>query len=221
MVTNDPNIEILEGMSGGRALVVEGVRSGDRNKHLMYWRKCTGCQIHTQELGWITTGPAMGPLTGTEYFEFQQSKHAEPLEKYGKYLAGRNSEAKYDITNPPERFHAMIEQGGWRDFPTDQLIAYNLHRNRAWRKYRPELEEVIDYPCTYGHADKIFNNEADLNKHIRIWHNDIAAPQAIGREISKIIESQSGGVNLNSTEGLAALVVAIKEALSTEKTEAS
>ena len=209
----DASLAIIEGMLPNSKGEFGGALTGDKYKHLQYWRKCAGCQIHTQELGWITLGPAMGPHTAVEYYEFQRSKHAEPLEKYGIFLAGESKSQKYNVIFPNERFLPLIEQNGFREIPIDQMIAYNWHRNKALVKVVPELANVVEYKCEYGcPPNKYWTTEASRQQHIRIWHSDVAQPQAVGKEISKAIDSINQSNQM--TPELAALIAkAIKDAL--------
>lgn len=216
--TQDANLDILEGLYGKPGEVVDA-KAPKRSKELIYWRKCKGCQIHTQELGWITLGPAMGPYTAQEYFDFQQSKHAEPLAQYGAYPAGKSSSSKYDVVTPERRFEPLIADFGLkgiREIPFDQMRAYNWHRIPQIVQYFPRLQEVTDYPCEYGcPPNKKFTSPELLSQHVRVWHNDVAQPQAVGKEISKAIEAVAGGNNSISPETIAAIVMAVREAMST------
>jgi len=213
MVNTPTNIsaDIFESLFGSSEDTVAG--TVERSKQLMYWRKCSGCQIHREELGWIIVGPAMGNLTSQEFYEFQRSKHAEPLEKYGKYVVGNSrANGKYNITEGARRFEPLIELGGFHEIPLSQMKAYNWHRIPAIVKNVPELSEVVEYPCKYGCADRIFTTQEQLISHISVMHKDVAQPEAIGREISKVLEvtQNSSGI---SPEAIAQIVVAVREAL--------
>ena len=215
----DSGIEILEGMRGISAPT--GVISGQQYKELQYWRKCKGCQIHTQELGWVVLGPAMSQHTAVEYFQYQRSKHAEPLDKYGTYVTGKASvgsdKSKYNVVESGYyRFEPLIEQNGFYEMPIDQMIAYNWHRYPAIVKYVPELADVEDFSCTYCEGRR-FTNPEHLRVHISAKHENVAQPVAIGKEISKAIEAVGGsGQTTMSPELIAQLVVAVREALRAE-----
>lgn len=214
MVTIDPNAEILAGLGLGNKNEVS-TSTVQRSKHLQYWKLCSGCQVHTEQLGWVILGPAMSPYTATEYYEFQRGKHATPLEKYGSYMAGKSSASKYDVVEPERRFEPLIEQNGLTEIPFDQMVAYNWHRIPVIVKYIPALADIIDYKCEYGCLNKLFNSETGLQLHIRVWHNDVAQPQAVGREISKAIEAVKDSSGM-SPDTIAAIVVAVREALRAE-----
>ena len=216
MVNIDPNLEILEGMYGKRDDVTSN--TVQRSKHLQYWRKCQGCQIHTNDLGWIILGPAMSPYTATEYYEFQRGKHAEPLPQYGSYMAGHSSGSKYDVVEANRRFEPLIELNGIKEIPLDQMIAYNWHRIPVIVKYVPELANIQEYKCTYGCAPltSTFTDPRHLQTHMKVWHQDVAQPAAIGQEISKAIEAVSSA-NQISPEAIAAIVMAVREALKAEQ----
>lgn len=216
----DSGIEILEGMRGVTNQIT-GAVTGQRYKELQYWRKCKGCQIHTQELGWIVLGPAMSQHTAVEYYQYQRSKHAEPLDKYGTYATGKASvgsdKSKYNVVESGfNRFEPLIEQNGFHEFPIDQMIAYNWHRYPTFVKYVPELANVEEFPCTYCEGRR-FTQPEHLRIHISAKHENVAQPVAIGKEISKAIESvgSSGGQSM-SPEVVAQLVVAVREALRAE-----
>lgn len=215
MVTQDPNMEILEGMYGRRSDDVVA-NTNNKTKRVQYWRKCGGCQIHTKELGWITLGPSMSLHTSVEYYEFQQSKHAQPLEKYGTFLAGHAANEKYDVvTQPHRRLEPLIEHNGIHEMPLDQMVAYNFHRIPVIVKYVPELANVVDHPCQFGcPPNKTFNSIESLQKHIKVWHADVAQPQAIGREISKAIDV-IGERSAVSPELISAVALAVRDALKT------
>lgn len=189
----------------------------ERGKRLQYWKKCEGCAIHTQEKGWVVLGPVMSPNTAMEFAEYQNSKHATPLTQYGQYLTGRVPNQKYNITDAGERFRYIIEQDGIREFPIDQMIAYNWHRYEALQNIFPELKLVVDIHCEHGCVDRKFTSQDSYNAHINVMHKDVAQPEAIGRQFRAAIESMNG----NSSDNIAAIVAAVMAAMqtSTNKSE--
>lgn len=182
----------------------------DRSKKLQYWRKCKGCELHSQENNWIVLGPTMSPMTAMEFAEYQNSKHATPLPQYGQYIVGKHPNQKYDVTVPGERFRYIIEQDGINEFPIDQMIAYNWHRYEALQKIYPELKAVVDIPCEHGCVNRKFTSQEQYNSHISVMHKDVAQPEAIGRQFRAAIET----MNSNGKTDIAAIVAAVMAAMS-------
>lgn len=213
MVTQTESAELFEGLFGKTQEVVAG-GVAEKNKLIQYWKKCTGCQIHKDELGWVVIGPAMSEYTMQEYYTYLNHKHWVPLEKYGQYLIGNNPNQKYDLTKPETRFQALADNNGIGEIPIDQMIAYNWHRIPAVAKYFPELQEVVDYRCEYC-PDKVYTQQQHLAVHTRIWHADVAQSKAVGQEISRAIGAVTAGNSFSPTD-IAAIVVAVREALKSE-----
>jgi hypothetical protein len=159
-------------------------------------------------------GPVMGPNSANEFVDFQNSKHATPLTQYGQYLAGRNANNKYDITEPRQRFNYLIEGGGIGEFPTDQMIAYNWHRYPIIVKARPELEFVEDIQCQHGCSNRLFTSEKSYHDHISVMHKEVAQPEAIGRHFESAIK-QMGNQSVDPAT-IAAIVAAVREAMTPE-----
>lgn len=213
MVNAQDTADIFEGLFGkGEQIIAGGVT--EKNKQLQYWKKCTGCQIHTEELGWVVIGPAMSEYTMQEYYSYLNHKHWTPLEKYGKYLIGFNKNQPYDLTDPPRRFEALIKNDGVHEIPIDQMVAYNWHRIPAIAKYFPALQQVVDYQCEYC-PNKVYTQPEHLAIHTRIHHADVASSKAVGQEISKAIAAVTEKPNFSPTD-IAAIVVAVREALKSE-----
>ena len=217
-LTVDSSYEIFEGLYG-RGREVAPSQALDTSKHLQYWKKCSGCAKHTQELGWVVLGPVMSRYTSQEYYDFEQGKHATPLPQYGQYPAGKSSSganSKYDVVEPERRFEPLIEQNGFREIPIDQMIAYNWHRIPVMVKYVPQLAEVQSYPCEYGCSNRVFTNPEHLKTHISVKHQNVEQPAAIGQEISKAIDAVTSRDNSMSPEAIATIVMAVREAMKIE-----
>ena len=180
--------DILSGMFGGNGEVPEVAGSAGRDRRLQYWRSCGGCPRHTEQNNWIILGPVMGPTSANDYVEFQNSKHATPLPQYGQYLAGKNRNNKYDITEPTQRYRPIIEENGINEFPVDQMVAYNWHRFDVLKKVRPELAFVEDIKCQHGCPNRLFTSEGSYRAHINVMHKDVSQPEAIGRQFKEAIE---------------------------------
>lgn len=208
-------IEILEGLFGKGNQTGGAFTTNERNLQLQYWKNCSGCQVHTEQLGWIVVAPAMGELSTQDYYVQLNHKHRTSLEKYGKWIVGSSPKNNgIDLTIPEHRFDALILNEGIHEMPLDQMIAYNFHRNPVMVKYFPALADVVDYGCEY--CNKLFNNQDGLRKHIRIWHSDVAQPKAIGQEISKAIEAVSGKATID-IEAAKAIAIAVAQALKESK----
>lgn len=200
--------DVLTDMFGSSVMAPIASGITEKNKQLIYWKKCQGCQIHKKELGWVVVGTAMGPHTMNEYYTLLNHKHFTPLEKYGQWLIGKNSGQKYDLTDSAHRFDALIMAGGLLEIPYDQMKAYNWHKFPEIVKYVPELANVIEYSCEYC-TDKVYTDAKHLAVHTKIWHQDVAQPKAIGQEISRAIAAV-GSVN---NENIAAIVAAVVAAM--------
>lgn len=195
--------------------VGEAVSIRFKNKALQYWKKCSGvrengmpCSIHTQDLGWVTTGPVMTPLTANEYSEFSVSKHATPLPQYGAYEVGNVKGQEYNITDQYSRFRAILDKGGLMEFPIDQMVAYGWHRTPI-RDIVPELQNFADIRCEMGCANRLFISEMDYINHCSVMHKETEAPKAIGKEFSKALENIQGLGSFNTEQMAQMLAMAM------------
>ena len=188
-----------------------------QTKQLQYWKKCSGCSKHSEELGWITIGPAMSPRTAVEYTEYQNSKHSTPLPQYGQYNVGINNDSKYNLTDPERRYQALIELEGFKEFPLDQMIAYNWHRFPVLIKVRPELADVVDIKCEHGCANRLFTQLSHYQQHIQVVHKEVAQPEAIARQFRAAIESMNSNNTAmpSITEIATAVALALREVQNT------
>ena len=212
--------DLFEGIFGKSLDEIES-KPEERSKQVQYWRKCNGvyrgraCPIHTQELSWITLGPVMAKLTAQEYYDFQRSKHAEPLVKYGAYVLGKISagseNSKYDVAEADRRFEPLIEQNGLMEIPIDQMIAYNWHHIPVVVKYVPQLAQVVDVTCPHC-TGRTFTEQEHLQTHISAKHEAMQQSTAISSAVANAVSS--GGM---TPEGIAAIVMAVREAMKTEK----
>lgn len=216
MTTRDSFAEAIFGQDIGQAVSLRR-----KNKSLQYWRKCSGtrpngqnCSIHTQDWNWITTGPVMSPLTAIEYSEFMASKHMTPLSEYGQYEVGLVAGQDYNLSDQFSRFKAILDKGGLKEFPFDQMVAYNWHRIPLIREAFPALQEVVDIRCEHGCINRLFTKPSDYEAHCQVVHKDAEAPRAIGREFSAALDKMSGVGNV-SPEMIAAIVAATVKAMNT------
>lgn len=200
-------MDISRGIFGGGAPTILG--STERVKQVQYWHKCQGCEYHTEENNWITVGPVMTPRTAVEYTEFMQNKHATPLPQYGQYIMGYNAKQKYDLTNQRTKFQAIIELGGIKEFPLDQMIAYNWHRIPVMVNLIPALGNIVDIPCPYC-AGRKFVHELHLQQHIQAMHREVMQSEAVGRQFNNAITSLNGTTNLNA-EQIALIIKAVMD----------
>lgn len=205
-------LDILAGM--GNKVNEPILESASRSKEVQYWKKCTGCEYHTEELGWVTTGPVMTPRTAIEFTDFQANKHATPLPQYGHYIVGKVAGQKYDLTDSQRRFQAIIELGGVHEFPLDQMIAYRWDKFPVMRQVQPALNDVKPIPCEYGCVGRTFITPNQLQNHMQVIHKEAVQPDAIGRHfsdaISKIGNTNNG--NQLTAESIASIVAAVMSA---------
>lgn len=193
-----------------------------RNKAMQYWKKCSGvyngnpCPIHKYDFGWVTLGPVMSPLTAIEYTEFQASKHMTPLPQYGQYEVGNVPGQDFNVTDQETRFKAIIAKGGIAEFPISQMKAYNWHRFKEIRELFPALQEIVDFPCEHGCIDRVFSNAEIYRTHVKVWHQDVAAPQAIGKEFNRALEAlgeKMSGVGNITPELIAVIASSVAQAM--------
>ena len=160
------------------------VNPGQRHsKELQYWKLCEieDCQIHYQQKGWVVLGPALSPRSAVEWSQYQTTKHATPLAKYGHWASG-------EVFNAPTRFGPLIRQGGITEIPLDQAIAYKWHLKPQLVAIIPALANVEVLLCEHGCATKgprmrTFNNSISRDKHYRVMHDEIVGPTLIGRQM--------------------------------------
>ena len=183
--------------------------SRKRYREILYWRFCSieGCNQHTNSGGWVTTGPSLNPLSAIEYVEFQAGKHATPLTEY-------KTVEPDEVSLPATRFKPLIERGGLKEMPLEQLQAYGWHHIPAIVEARPELADTIEFLCEHGcpregMRKRWFLREETLHKHYRAIHADVVAPTVMATKIAdameKLPEAIGGGVD---TETLVTLVIA-------------
>ena len=169
------------------------VNPGQRHsKELQYWKLCEieDCQIHYQQKGWVVLGPALQPRTAVEWSQYQSTKHATPLTKYGRWASG-------EVFNPPTRFGPLIRQGGIVEIPLDQAIAYKWHLKPQLVALIPALANVEVLLCEHGCATKgprarTFNDSMSRDKHYRVMHEEIVGPTLIGRQMRDMATSGNG-----------------------------
>lgn len=209
-----PAADIELGQGVLRDLVSQGgseiaIATRRRTKEYQYWRGCEldNCNRHIEQRGWIIVGPSFQPYTAIEYVEFQQGKHATPLVEYG--FSSHNM-----MIEGQTRYNKLIEQGGIKEFPKDQLTAYGWHRYPTIRLARSDLQfDEQEYACengcpTTGPRARIFMAADDLAQHVRAVHQEAAAPAAVGNAIAKAMQGQNNDI----TSVIAAVMVALKDA---------
>lgn len=204
--------EIVRGLQGHPDIKEGATFSRRDTRRVMYWKMCQdeGCLQHQTRKGWITTGPARGRYSNVEFFEFEQGKHATPLDDYGSYIPDELSSPSGRQLNG-ERFTPLIEKDGIKEFPLDQLIAYNWHRIDAVVKAVPRLKEVKEFPCEHGcnPQRRVFKSPDELQKHYRGLHPEVAAPSEMGKHLERAMQQFATAQNKPlSSEELIALVIA-------------
>ena len=209
--------DILAGMQGTVYENIGTEGSAKRIKEVQYWKKCTGCNYHTKDLGYVTVGPAMSPRTAIEFSEFQANKHTTPLTQYGKYIVGKVAGQKYDLTNPAVKFQAIIELGGINEFPLEQMIEYNWHRYPVMVQVRPELANIVEISCQHGCVNRKFIQTVNglsigYQSHCSVMHKDIIQSESIGRQFKEAMITNSQSATLD-TETLTKIAIAIGMAM--------
>jgi hypothetical protein len=158
---------------------------------LQYWRKCMrmGCPRHTdkftntnREMGWVIVGPDMG--SPIEHARWINSKHMTPLPQYGSMSYGVDGAA-----NPYTRFKQLIEKGGLRELPVDQIQAYNWDKIPEVAYAHPDLV-ISRIPCDLGCVNRDFLTEEIYKDHISGWHSEAKGTMAIGAELGKVMRQQ-------------------------------
>jgi hypothetical protein len=187
--------------------------TGRGSREVQYWKLCERpeCYQHTTRKGWVVIGPAYSPRTAVEYIEFQQHKHATPLDKYGKSSSGAMFEGE-------TRLIPLIESGGIHEIPFTQLVAYGWHRRPLIVKAIPELAKVVDIPCEYGCTTegpdaRLFTTVMDYQNHCSVMHRDVVGANAMGQQIKGTIESLGAVQNRWSKEDLVELAKVLAVAL--------
>ena len=185
------------------------VKKGTHSKELQYWKLCAdeACKIHTQQKGWVVTGPALSPKTAVEWSQFMETKHAVSLASYGKWATGT-------IFKAETRFANLIENGGLHEIPLEQAAAYKWHLNPRMVKLFPGIENTPVLKCEHGCPDRglrmrTFNSVESQMKHYRAMHQDVVAPTLIGKQLKEATQSPFAAI---PPEYWAAVVAAIREA---------
>lgn len=167
---------------------------GMRNRHEQYWQFCTNedCQKpgHIAERGYIKIGPSMKTNKGAEDVRrFRDTKHAEPLPKFGQYEVGYELHQNASSRLPFGKFTPIVTQpGGIAAFPREQIIEMGWHRNPLIRKARPDVADVVDVRCPFGCRNKLFATEEAKRQHVEAAHEKQMVSTALGEQISKPME---------------------------------
>ena len=145
-------------------------RSTNRNINDIYWRKADG---------WICVGPALE----TAQSQFWLKRGREPLEQYSytdrvSSKTGKRETIENSADNlARERFYWFFKNGGAKEFPVEQIVAYNWHVKPPYgmsKEIFPQLEEyVLPDPlwcplCPPSAPTK--NSPAQLVQHGMIGH---------------------------------------------------
>lgn len=106
------------------------------------------------------------------------------LRQYG----GHHPQAGWSAINDPYR--PILELGGAKEFPVDQVLALNWHRKPPkgfTRNDFPQLEGVTlsDVQCRQAGCFRWFNNEEDYNKHYSVAHSKVAQNKDLAKALSE------------------------------------
>jgi len=198
----------------------EAMPSSRQSRQITYWKLHTcdnDCVRHPKRKGWVTTGPVMSPLTAQEWAEFRIIHHALPLDeqepnKYGKYEDTMGD----PIFGGTDRFSPLIEQGGIRFFPKDQLIQYGWANIDAVKKARPDLGNFEYITCDYDCGVKPFYNKDGYNRHLTAYHRDASNAQAVGQQVqsamSQILTAMPANQSIDVNELTKVIVAAMTKA---------
>lgn len=171
---------------------------------------------------WVTIGPhARTDPDG--YAEFRVVRGFVPLpDKFGVEVGGRGYMLGKDGTT---QFIPFIQNGGLTyvdergEFtgtpgaylmPKDQIVAYNWHRKPEFKARRPDVADVIDYPCPYGCLDKFtrsvvqFTSEFELMKHLQNdpVHKNAAQQHAMTEAIQNAVSQNTGNTDVVQMAGV-------------------
>jgi|SRR6185312_14294482 len=202
---------------------------GMRNRHEQYWKFCAddNCQKpgHVSERGYIKVGPSMKTNKGAEDVRrYRETKHAEPLPKFGQYEVGYELHQNASSRLPFGKYTPLITQpGGIAQFPREQILEMGWHRNPLIRKARPDVADVVDLPCPFGCRNRFFATEDAKRQHIEAGHEKQMVSTALGEQISKpmeqiaaLVAKQQGG----DPEQIGKIVAAVMAAMSPDSTPA-
>ncbi len=96
-----------------------------------------------QRRGWITVGPGGAGKSGQRdagSFNNYLKKGFLPITKYGKCPVPTSPVAAFAFVD-------FVKNGGWKEFPPSQLVAYNWHKKNPFAKLGvrfPQLDPVLD-----------------------------------------------------------------------------
>jgi hypothetical protein len=205
-----------------RGPVQEG-HAGMINRHEQYWRFCDRdtCMKpgHVKRRGFIVIGPSLKSVKGAfDHESFRNSKHATPLPQYGQYEVGYQLHQQWSEQNPFGRFTPIVTQpGGLAEFPREQIIDLNWHKNPIVLNARPDVADVPDLPCPFGCRGRFFTSEDAKKQHIEASHERQMVSTALGEQISQpmariseLIEAQQANSNGGN---IAAIVAAVLQAM--------
>lgn len=198
-----------EGLAERLALAVGGakmdvaIETGKRSREVKYWRMCQrpGCPRHQTRQGWITLGPTR--RTDRENYSFFLSgKHMEELpDEYGVEVVGDVMVST--VTLGRSSFVPILSKGGIKEFPAAQIISLGWHRLKVLREpgvvpqsLLDEIDEILSHKhlCEYGcispHTGEAmeFMEKIDFSKHLKVYHKDAAAPEAVGKQMAKVMD---------------------------------
>ena len=212
------DVELTAAIRGkGRWQSDEVMPARRQSRQITYWKFHTcddTCGRHLKRKNWVTTGPVMSPLTAQEWAEFRIVHHALPLDeekpnKYGMYEDG-------PIFEGLDRFAPLIEQGGIKFFPKEQLIQYGWASLDLVKRARPDLGDFKYIVCDYDCGVRPFYNKDGYNRHLTAYHRDASNAQAVGQQVqsamSQILTAMPANQSIDVNELTGVIVAAMTKA---------
>lgn len=146
-----------------------------------YWRKPDG---------WITTSG----VWPTNYIKKARQGWAALDREYGTFL---DETKEWSIRKDPYR--RLLERGGAKEFPVDQILELGWHRDPPRVKGRavhfPQLTgvETEDVQCLY--CRRWFITSIHLHKHQSVMHKEIAQNEQLARVLGENARAVTAGTS--------------------------
>jgi hypothetical protein len=170
----------------------------------MYWRNSRG---------WIIIAPGWA----TEIEEYTM-RDFQPLPKYGRF--------KLEEIPKHQRYTRILERGGAKEFPIDQIVALGWVDNPPFGLSFPQLEGIQLHRRTCPYCNKkivrLEENVAqrDIDAHISIAHKEISQSQQLAQSIATALDKvkmpEGGGAPEVSQAMMEALTVLSQAVVETQ-----
>lgn len=219
-------------VSIAQQIVEEGRNTGQQARRnelwkaqeMMYWRVRPNPRHEgwKARAGWIIPGPGSGSVdAASEMVRFQRIKECDPLHEFGSYEGGGGTNNRnpllVDKVSPKNPYGCWTElfqrPGGMEAMPKSQLVMLGFHRLPEIRAHRPDVLDVIDYPCELcPDGTNVFTSVAARGQHIGIAHKGERQAELAARinaeAIGKIANTVAPGLDPNLIASIVAATVA-------------